>query len=288
MNHQTNQINTDRAWNLLYARLEENGLIPEDVNRKPSGRLYRRLSPSGWVAAALLILCTGVAALRLLQKNGGETDALFLTLHNEKGAVTLVTTLEDGSIVYLADDTRLYYPEHFMPDKREVSLRGEAMFDVKGNRERPFLITTGTVRIEVTGTAFNVQSTDNKSLELSVRQGEVKVIVIENGQYLYAKAKETVRLTSTGGLHLEQSPDTDPFNRYTGRIRFKDEKLSDILEVINRKGGDLILRTTPALENRKITVTFANDTPENVAALICLAFNLICKRENNILLISEP
>jgi ferric-dicitrate binding protein FerR (iron transport regulator) len=276
-------MNTDRAWNCLYARLHEDGLIPEATERKPR----RLLPPAGW-AAAILLLCAGtLITLALLQKEAGGAETPLLSLHNEKGAVTLVTTLEDGSIVYLADDTRLDYPEHFMPDKREVSLRGEALFDVKGNRERPFLITTGAARIEVRGTAFNVQSTDNKLLELSVRQGEVKVVHTENGQSLYAKAGETVKLSSSGQLSLEPNPDT-AFSRYNGRIRFKDEKLSDILEVINRKGGDGLLQTTPALENRKITVTFADDTPESVAALICIAFNLICKKENNVLLISEP
>jgi ferric-dicitrate binding protein FerR (iron transport regulator) len=280
-------MNTDRAWNLLYARLKDDGLIPAEVKRTPPGPL-RRFSPAGRAALAL-ILCAAAAALALLQNNGGQAGAPFLTLHNEKGGVTLVTTLEDGSIVYLADDSRLYYPPHFMPGKREVSLKGEALFDVKGNRERPFLITTQTARIEVTGTAFKALNTDNKPLELSVGQGEVKVVVRETGRSMYAKAGETLRLTSSGNLRLEQTPEgAADFSRYMERIRFKDEKLSDVLEVINRRGGEVVLRTTPLLENRKITATFLNDTPESIARLICTAFNLICEKENNILLISEP
>jgi ferric-dicitrate binding protein FerR (iron transport regulator) len=210
-----------------------------------------------------------------------------LSLHNEKGAVTLVTTLEDGSIVYLAGDTQLSYPEHFTGDKREVSLQGEALFDVQSNRERPFLIQTRQAQIEVRGTAFSVQSTEASPWELSVRQGEVKVTLNKNGRYLYARAGQTVTLDSDR-LQLKQTPDDSYFSRYSGHIRFKDEKLSDILRVINTKGSGPILQATPALENKKITVTFADDTPESVAGLICIAFNLICKRENNTLLISEP
>ena len=41
---------------------------------------------------------------------------------------------------------------------REVSLQGNALFDVTGNRERPFLIETEEVRIEVLGTMFHVKS----------------------------------------------------------------------------------------------------------------------------------
>ena len=280
MNHQPNHVNTDRAWSLHHARLREEGLIG-DKAPQTSGK-PRRLP-----AAALLIVCA--AALTLLLRKGGEANDGLLILHNEKGALTLATTLEDGSIVYLADDTQLHYPEHFMPHKREVSLKGEALFDVKGKPERPFLVTAGEARIEVSGTAFNVLHTDSKPLELSVWQGEVKVVLGENGRSMHARAGQTLRLASSGHLSLEQTPgDTPAFSHYKGGIRFKDEKLSDILEVINRKGGGLILRATPGVENRKITATFLDDTPESVAGLICAAFNLACEKENNILLISEP
>ena len=49
---------------------------------------------------------------------------------------TLVKTLEDGSVVYLAQESTLKYPEHFAEDKREVNLQGEAFFDVAKKPER--------------------------------------------------------------------------------------------------------------------------------------------------------
>ena len=50
----------------------------------------------------------------------------------------LVTTLEDGSVVYLAQESTLKYPEHFATDKREVNLQGEAFFDVAKKHEQTF------------------------------------------------------------------------------------------------------------------------------------------------------
>ena len=61
----------------------------------------------------------------------------------------LVTTLEDGSVVYLAQESTLQYPEHFTTDKREVNLQGEAFFDVAKNHEQTFLIETGKVRLSM-------------------------------------------------------------------------------------------------------------------------------------------
>jgi ferric-dicitrate binding protein FerR (iron transport regulator) len=281
--HKINSNQTDRAWNLLSARLQQDGLIPAET-KKNSFPL------PGWAVAAVLIFCAaGAATLAFLQKNEPDADVQLFTLHNEKGSATLATTLEDGSIVYLADDTQLCYPEHFATGKREVTLRGRALFDVQGNRECPFLIRTETAQIEVTGTVFNVQHTDAIPFKLSVSRGEVKVTLAENGRCRYAGAGETVTLTPSGQLHTEKTTGAEPFDPYSGHIRFKDEKLANILRVINqRSGGEVILQTTPALGNRKITATFTDATPENVAELLCAAFNLLCKKENTVLLITEP
>jgi ferric-dicitrate binding protein FerR (iron transport regulator) len=282
-----NKIDTARAWEHLYARLQQDELIPAKATERSRWRVHLPVA-SRWVAA-VLALCMGMAAVALLNRKDKAVDTSRLSLHNERGAVTLVTTLDDGSIVYLADDTRLEYPEHFLSDKREVALKGQALFNVSGNSERPFLIETELTLIEVVGTAFDVQSSDAVPFTLSVQQGEVKVTLKKNGQTLNVKNGETARLVS-GRLQVGQTTDRGVFNRYTERLRFKSEKLANILRVINHLGGDVELQTTPVLENKKITVTFAgDDTPESIAELICIAFNFRCnKHENNILMISEP
>ena len=72
------------------------------------------------------------------RKVGESVEAQALIMQENTEQSTLVTTLEDGSIVYMGGETSLQYPEHFSMDKREVSLQGNALFDVTGNRERPF------------------------------------------------------------------------------------------------------------------------------------------------------
>ena len=104
--------------------------------------------------------------------------------------------MEDGSIVYLADNSQLSYPEHFQREKREVSLLGNALFDVSGNKERPFLIETEQARIEVLGTSFNIKSSDKSAFELAVRRGLVKVTLKKNGEQTLVKAGQTVSLFS--------------------------------------------------------------------------------------------
>ena len=81
------------------------------------------------------------------------------------------------------------------------------------------------------------------------------------------------------------TPDPALFDRYTKRIRIKDEKLGNILRVINLQNPDIRLETTPELWNRTLTVTFSNDTPEAMAELICLALDLKKTRQDNMILL---
>ncbi|MDR1357320.1 MAG: FecR family protein [Tannerellaceae bacterium] len=279
-----NNMNTDLAWRRLFERLRHDGLIPEE---NIHGRRRRSIRLLTWTAAAaVLLFCAGAITIALLHKDAGVGDDAIITLRNGEGSPTLVTTLEDGSIVYLAGDSRLYYPGNIRSGKREVSLLGRAMFDVQSNAGRPFTINAATAQVEVIGTVFDVSAADDGTFELSVLQGRVKITSNTGGQQLYADAGQTVAQTSAGSL-VASSTHGDPFAYYNAHIRFKDEKLSDILRIINNQGETPTLQTVPALENRKITVTFTNAAPESVAELICAAFNLLCKKENNTILITE-
>mgnify|MGYP000898734764 FL=1 len=277
-----NKLKTDQAWEQLYTRLEQDGLLDKPIS---GTQIPYRIGLMKW-AAAIVILCVSVAtAIFLGRERTPETT--LLTLHNNEASTTLVTTLEDGSIVYLADNSQLSYPEHFQREKREVSLLGNALFDVSGNKERPFLIETEQARIEVLGTSFNIKSSDKSAFELAVRRGLVKVTLKKNGEQTLVKAGQTVSLFSNR-LQVAPTQDNEQFSDYTRRIQFKDERLGDILHVINLEYPKMPLKTTADLENRWLTVSFYNNSPATMAELICAALKLKCTQQNNIWMISEP
>ena len=277
-----NKSKTDQAWAQLYTRLEQDGLLDKPIS---GTQIPYRIGLMKW-AAAIIILCVSVAtAIFLGQERTPETT--LLTLHNNEASTTLVTTLEDGSIVYLADNSQLSYPEHFQREKREVSLLGNALFDVSGNKERPFLIETEQARIEVLGTSFNIKSSDKSAFELAVRRGLVKVTLKKNGEQTLVKAGQTVSLFSNR-LQVAPTQDNEQFSDYTRRIQFKDERLGDILHVINLEYPMMPLKTTADLENRRLTVSLYNNSPATMAELICAALKLKCTQQNNIWMISEP
>lgn len=278
---------TDQAWDKVYQRLEKDGLITgkEKDSVIPYGDIPRpspRKITMICLQAAAIILCFLYIYLNPVEK---DTQRSLLTRQNME-TTTLATTLEDGSIVYLAGNAAIHYPEHFESDKREISLQGNALFDIAGNRKRPFVIETEETKIEVLGTAFNVKSDSSQPFELSVQRGSVKVTLKKNGQEAFVKEGETVTLASRK-LHISPTEDTGQFAQYVRQMRFKDERLADILRIINLNTDDIRLQTTPDQEDRKLTVTFSDNSPEAMAELICFGLKLKCTRNNNILTLHD-
>ena len=278
--HTDQTVHTDQAWHELYSRLEQDNLIPARGQK----RLMRPVFAGMAAAIAVLCLC---GALGIWLLNDWGTDERLLSLKNGPEDNTLVTTLEDGSIIYLAQDATLSYPEHFEADKRLVTLDGNALFDVSGKKQRPFLIETKYTTIEVVGTAFNVKNNGKNDFELSVQRGLVKVTRLDNGESSFVKAGETVILNKNLFLKSPTS-DMEQFARYTERIQFKDETLANIVRVINRMSSQPVQLSSSELENRRLTVSFYDNSPAAMTELICLALGLTSEQKEDTLVISAP
>jgi ferric-dicitrate binding protein FerR (iron transport regulator) len=70
-------------------------------------------------------------------------------------------TLADGTRIWLNSGSQLSYPVSFTSNSREVYLSGEAFFDVESDPSKPFQVITDDMKIEATGTRFNVTSYAN-------------------------------------------------------------------------------------------------------------------------------
>lgn len=91
--------------------------------------------------------------------------------------------LPDGTSVWLNSGSRLTYDSAYGDVNREVSLTGEAFFDVAKNKQIPFVIHTGKINIKVLGTAFNVKSyPGDRTIETSLIQGRIEVTFKDHSQ----------------------------------------------------------------------------------------------------------
>ena len=273
-------LNTDKAWNRLYARLaDEQLLVPDDAKTVT----VPFITKMKWAAAIIILcICGGAAYLYLFPAK--ETGQIF-TLHNNEASITLVSALDDGSIVYLTNGATLACPEHFAADKRQVTLQGEALFDIRSDKNCPFLIETEPVLVEVLGTTFNIKSDGCGSCELSVQHGLVEVTVKATGAQTLVEAGETALLDANRQLLKEQTHGWQQLNKYTQKMRFKDEQLGNIVHVINKISEKPIVFSDSALKSRELTITFDNNTVREMVELLCIGLDLTCADDGNVIVI---
>ena len=108
--------------------------------------------------------------------------------------------LPDGTHVWINSDTKLTFPVAFDSNKREVTLAGEAYFDVTKDPKRPFMVKTANIEIKVLGTQFNVQAyPDDNKIEttlcegsVNVTDGELGVTLTPSQQAVYSKVTQAL------------------------------------------------------------------------------------------------
>ena len=133
--------------------------IPLTVNKKSrSLRSWTKIAAS-WT---ILLLLSGVLGWYLRgNKEQHEVESKLLsmetTVQTKLGSQSMVD-LPDGSTVWLNAGSKITYNETYNEDDREVSLIGEACFDVKTNPEKPFVVKVGDISVKALGTTFNIKA----------------------------------------------------------------------------------------------------------------------------------
>ena len=98
---------------------------------------------------------------------------LYNTLLVPRGKKSQIS-LPDGTTVWVNAASKITYPVTFSGDTREITLEGEAYFDVKHNAEKPFIVHTINIDVEVLGTAFNLNAYA-QNVRTTLEKGKVKV-----------------------------------------------------------------------------------------------------------------
>jgi len=191
----------------------ENFQPPHDLSADISSKLWNNVnknitSPAvhyayfRWIAvAASVLLVIGLSWRATLKKQktsvpSVETVATVGTtkkIFNNR-TQKMMLTLGDGSTVELSPNSTLSYPENFNVSKRDVTLDGEATFDVAKDAAKIFSVQGHSLLITVLGTRFTVRTYEaNSAAKVILHEGRIMVKVFDsssvhkkNGYYLTA------------------------------------------------------------------------------------------------------
>jgi ferric-dicitrate binding protein FerR (iron transport regulator) len=259
---------TGKAWEKLHSRLKDESLLPAGSR----GERGSFMMPLLKVAALVFILAGIGAVVYLSMSRRPAVEMVQLNTGNE--ANTLIKTLADGSVIYIAQNSLFSFPLEFKSEKRQVELKGEAFFDVAPNPAKPFVIETDEALIEVVGTAFNVKTRNGEGFRLTVDRGKVKVTLKSDpSASTMVKAGEQISAVQSSLVKSVYFPGGSS-SWYKQRMHFKDEPLANIILVLNRNFNTTFVLANNETGKHKLTVTFGNETAETMTGLLCAALNL--------------
>jgi transmembrane sensor len=145
-----------------------------EVWRRTSRRMFTVLGLTS-SAVLCLTLLSGQMPWKWFDEPGPNPRAAPNEYFRTAVGQTRTVSLRDGSLITLNTGTRVEVT--YLPERREVFLsQGEASFDVAPDAKRPFYVFAARRQFEAIGTKFNVRAISPVNAELTVTEGEVKVL----------------------------------------------------------------------------------------------------------------
>ncbi|WP_316820852.1 FecR family protein [Pedobacter gandavensis] len=177
---QTESQEADPDFDPLYDKICHK--IAEEAKQKQRKKVIKLMR---YVLTRAAIFLLGILSYALVVHPYFYPKAVTeLTLIAPEHAVT-EAILPDGSKVFLNAKSSVRYHQDEKTELREVFLTGEAWFDVKKDKEHPFVVKTSGYSIKVHGTRFNVRAfPGDQELITTLQHGSVEILPRDEQQKL--------------------------------------------------------------------------------------------------------
>jgi len=210
-----------------------------------------------------------VAALAIgyfVEKAGADANASTAVnasdarVVNSPPAQMGIVTLDDGSKVRLAPDSKLSIPTTFGPTLRAVKLAGAASFDVAKSDKSEFRVYAGDALVVAHGTSFTVRAYPEDSAttvvvsegSVDVREGKL-VRPLEAGSALFVAQGQSPRVASP-----DEREEADGWRN--GTLTITNRALRDVLPQLRRWYNMDVHVPDSALLGRKVTLRASLDS----------------------------
>ncbi|SMC87492.1 FecR family protein [Pedobacter nyackensis] len=168
------------------------------------------------------------------EKNENRS-AIFNTLVIPKGA-DYKLLLDDLTEIWLNSDSRIKYQVNFNATKtREVYLeKGEAYFKVAKNPNKPFIVRSALMSLQVLGTSFNMNTYSNE-VQTTLVEGKVKLESFGSREQMLLNPGQQGNFDKFTGSLKKQDVDVFPFVAWKdGIIVFQNENMGELMAQLGR------------------------------------------------------
>lgn len=284
---------------------------PEQLHRP---RQYKRLLAWSGAAAAcilLLLLFPGPESENRANLPAQENP----TVYKNTTGKTLCIALPDASLVWLQPMGTLTFTDFRQQRPREVTLDGEAYFEVTSDPGKPFVVYTGEVTTRVLGTKFNIKAKlGEQTVEVEVTEGTVALSsgdqrpeVLTSGGKVRKRKRKRQRQTRPEGMRLTANqkavydlrqktlvklvlPEDVPpaFDKISEKTRFEfnNTPMKKVTALLEKAYHITIEMENEALNRCTLTASLNEETLDTKLELICKSIGAAFKRTQNTIIIS--
>lgn len=291
------------TWLSFRNKLAVQQPVEEPVAPAKVSRMTRRF---GAVAAIFILAAGGIWLWNTLQVKTPPQKNIVSTKNGSKSKIEL----PDGTQVWLNVGSRIRYDESYGKESRELTLTGEAYFDVAHDATRPFILHTGKMDVKVLGTIFNVKAyPGDVTTEASLIRGSIEVtfpgrplekLILKPSDKISIVNKETNPAPDTTHLRRADHPErpaivvasiqyeqADSAVIETGwvnnKLTFRSKPFEELARDIERWFNVTVQVRDPSILDKKFTGTFSNESLTDVLTALSLSyrFDYTFDRSNN-------
>ncbi|GAA3583401.1 FecR family protein [Snuella lapsa] len=249
------------------------------IGRKP------RIKYASVAAVVVLFLSFGLYYFNTLSINSQLVQVTTAIGGKEQ------VVLPDGTKVLLNANSEIQYPKVFKDDIREVTLIGEALFEVVRNEHKPLVVKTyNGLAVRVLGTVFNVKSyPDDKEVQTTLVSGKVEVIKDNNSkapivlkpfqQAAYNKKDKKLIVDTVNAL--------DAISWKDNKLIFNETPLEQVVQDLQRKYNVTFKIISKELLDYKYSGTFDNLTIKECMRLLKVSSPIDYTITNNIITLKQ-
>ena len=257
------------VWNTLEKTSPERNIdIEEEWNRHQelyisNGREKNKLLSFTIKIAASVLVILGMAYWGWHYLSNKTISSEIASIQN--------VSLPDGSSVTLNASSKLKYKTSFGKETRNVTLEGEAYFEVAKNPDKPFIIHVNNIEIKVLGTSFNVKAyKDQNNIEVTVAEGTVSVYHknTEDKPVIITKGQQAIYSTESQIIEKKENSNQNFIAWKTRTIIFENDNLSDIVKTLQSVYHQEFVIENAQLKNCRLTSSFENKDLKSVLKIL--------------------
>ncbi|TJZ61515.1 DUF4974 domain-containing protein [Sphingobacterium olei] len=225
--------------------------------------LIKRRQTIWWLAAAMVLILSGLVVALLRYQNAETTEAVNVA-HTERIEThdrREYVILPDSSVVILNEGSALSYAKDFGHADRIVILEGEAFFDVAKKKNKPFIVKTARAQTRVLGTKFNVKANNKTSIEVTVTEGKVQLEA--DGKVLgVVHAKQQITFDATNATYNKKSVVLTPVVAWhAGDLFFNDTTPEQAFRSLENKYKVRVHYPEQLIGYKRLSATFLAHEP---------------------------